>query len=142
MADVGTRPDKVNIEDVMPGSRWHNGEAWMKWKAGQAIAQGCIKPATELRINDEDKDDFKEGVVFERFPELLTRGHTLNKERINKMEKRAKFSNYLVLPTKFNFKLSFRVIMLVIKFIVKCRRLKPFTGPKLSSPVQKVLSCL
>ena len=55
---------------------------------------------------------------------------------------RAKFSNYLVLPTKFNFRFSFRVFMLVIKFIVKCRKLKPFEGPKLSSPVKKVPAIL
>ena len=31
VADIGTRPEKVKIEDVMTGSRWHNGEDWMRW---------------------------------------------------------------------------------------------------------------
>ena len=138
VADVGTRPDRVKVEDVMPGSRWHNGEDWMKLTVAKAIAQGSIKPAMELRVNDEEKDDFKDGIIFEKVPEVLTRGHTLNQDRISKIEERAQFSQYVVLPTKYSFKLSFRVTMLVIKFIVRCRRGKPFTGPKLSSPVKKV----
>ena len=138
VADVGTRPDRVKVEDVMPGSRWHNGDDWMKLTVGQAIAQGCIKPALELRMNEEEKDDFKDGIIFEKVPEVLTRGHALNQDRISKIEQRAVFSQYIVIPTKYSFKLSFRVTMLVIKFIVRCRRCRPFTGTKLSSPVEKV----
>ena len=138
VADVGTRPDRVSVEDVMPGSRWHDGEAWMKLTVGQAIAQGCIKPALDLRMSDDEKDEFKDGIIFEKVPEVLTRGHTLNQDRISKIEQRALFSQYVVIPTKFPFKMSFRVTMLVIKFIVKCRKAKPFSGSKLSSPIEKV----
>ena len=30
VADVGTRPNQVKVQDVMPGSRWHDGEVWMR----------------------------------------------------------------------------------------------------------------
>ena len=140
VADIGTRPEKVRVEDVKPGSRWQSGECWMKMAVNQAITQGSIKPALELRVNDDEKDEFKDGIVYDKIPEVLTRGHALNQDRITKIEKRALFSQYVVLPTKFNFKKSFRITMLVIKFVAKCRsRLgKKFHGPKLSLPLEKI----
>ena len=139
-ADVGTRPDRVRVEDIMTGSRWHNGEQWMKTTVAKAIAHGSIKPALDLRVHDEDKEEFKDGVVYDKIPEVLTRGHALNKDRISKVEARAIFSQYIVIPTKYNFKKSFRVTMLVIKFAAKClnRLGKRFQGSKLSLPLEKV----
>ena len=68
--------------------------AW-KWRTdGQAIASGDIKAALEIWINDEE-DEFKDGVVFDKIPEVLIRGHALNKDRITKLEERALFSNYV-----------------------------------------------
>ena len=29
-ADVGTRPGKVKLTDIGPGSRWENGDAWTR----------------------------------------------------------------------------------------------------------------
>ena len=138
VADIGTRPEKVSIEDIMPGSRWHNGEKWMKITVAEAIGQGHIKPALELRVKDEEKDEFKDGIVFDKIPEVLTRGHALNQDRISKLEQRALFSQYVVVPTKFNFKTSFRITMLVIKFVSLCRPGKQFTGPKLSLPLERI----
>ena len=142
VADCGTRPDKVAVEDVMEGSRWHDGEEWMTWPVEKAIQQGCLTPAKELRISDSEKEDYKEGIIFEKVPELLTRGHVLNKERISKIEERARYSNYFISPIKYGFKMSFRITLLVIKFLVRCRRGKPFTGPKLSSPLRRVPTIL
>ena len=76
--------------------------------------------------------------MYHKIPEVLTRGHALNKDRITKLEERALFSKYVILPTKFGFKLSFRITMLVIKFISRCRKGKPFNGPKLSLPLEIV----
>ena len=126
VADIGTRPEKVKIKDVMPGSRWHDGETWMRSTIAQAIAQGQLKPALDLRINEEEKEEFRDGVVFDKIPEVLTRGHALNQSRISKLEERAQYSDYVVIPTKFNFKRSFRVTMMVIKFKSLCRRGKAF----------------
>ena len=72
--DVGTRPEKVHINDVLPRSRWQNKVDWMKMMVGQAIASGDIKAALEMRINDEEKDEFKDGVVYDKIPKVLTRG--------------------------------------------------------------------
>ena len=135
---IRDRPNLVKVQDVMPGSRWHDGEVWMRLSLNEAINSGAIKPALGLRINDDEKDEFKEGMIFDKVPEILTRGHVFNNERINKIEERAVFSMYIVLPTKFGFKFGFRVTMQVLKFIVKCRKGKPFNGSKLSSPLCRV----
>ena len=29
-ADIGTRPNKVTLDDVGPNSKWENGEDWMR----------------------------------------------------------------------------------------------------------------
>ena len=38
---------------------------WMKMTVGQAIASRDIKRALKMRINDEEKDEFKNGVVHD-----------------------------------------------------------------------------
>ena len=47
VADVDTRREKVQIKDVLTGSRWQNGVDWMKMTVGQAFASGDIKAALE-----------------------------------------------------------------------------------------------
>ena len=108
----------------------------------EAIENGSITPAKNLRISDSEKEDYKEGIIFEKIPELLTRGHVLNKERISKIEERARHSNYVVSPIKYGFKMSFRILVNVLKFILKCRKNKPFTGSKLSLPLNKIPTVL
>ena len=142
VADCGTRPDKVKVEDIMVGSRWHSGEFWMTLPIAEAVEDGSITPAKNLRISDTEKEDYREGIIFEKIPEVSTRGHVLNKERISKIEERARHSNYVVSPVKYGFKMSFRILVLILKFIVKCRKSKPFEGPKLSLPIPKIPSIL
>ena len=55
-ADCGTRPDKVGVDDILVGSRWHSGDQWMTWPYQKAIDEGCIKPVSELRLNDDEKE--------------------------------------------------------------------------------------
>ena len=141
-ADCGTRPEKVCFEDILPGSKWHNGVPWMCWPLQKAIDEGCIRLATDLRLNDEEQKDFQEGVLFEKMPELLTRGHAINQLRVSEIEKRARFSNYILLPTKYGLRKFVGIMNYVFKFIVKCRKSKPFNGPILSSPLEKVPTLL
>ena len=44
---------------------------------------------------------------------------------MDKIQQRAKFSNYLVVPTKFGFRKLVRVMSLVLKFDGKCRKKVP-----------------
>ena len=96
------------------------------------------KPAVELRLNEEDENDYLEGIMFDKVPELLTRGHVINEYRLSEIEKRAKFSQYLVQPTKWGFKKFIKVMSKVFTFLLKCRKGKSFTGPLLSQPLAKV----
>ena len=112
----------------------------MTWPLEKAAQSGCITPAKDLRISDSEQEDYKEGIMFEKIPELLTRGHVLNRDRINKLEERSRISNFVVPPVKYGFKTSFRVLVLVIKFILKCKKEKSFNGPKLNSPLERIPS--
>ena len=74
-ADVGTRPDKVSIDDVMPDSVFQTGYEWMRKDLAEAEEDGHITPARKLRLKPEDKADFDQGLLFDPVPEILTRGH-------------------------------------------------------------------
>ena len=92
-SDVGTRAAKVTMKDVGPDSRWEQGDPWMRQSLEEALAGGFIKPASSLRIRgDEEENEYRKGIVFEKVPEILTRGHVVNERRISLMEERANFS--------------------------------------------------
>ena len=150
VADVGTRADRVTIEDIGPESRYENGDPWMCLDLDEAIQQGYLKPALNLKspIIEED-EEFKRGFLIEKEPEILTRGHitgenieNVGSSRLDKIAQRAVFSNYgSLLPTRRSFPKMVRITSYVIIFISKCQakcnaRLnttKIWSGPLLSS---------
>ena len=121
-SDVGTRPGKVTAADVGPGSRWEDGDDWMKKELAEVLEMGIIKPATGLRIKDEEESEFKKGLIFEQVPEVLTRGHMINETRLGFLEQRANLSQYLVLPTKFTFVKVVRITSFIMMFVNKTRK--------------------
>ena len=128
-ADIGTRPDKVAIDDVGPTSTWENGEPWMTGDIGDAVDAEILKPATELRLNREHEEEFSKGLLFDSpIPEVITRGHAVNIGRVELLEERAQFSNYLVLPTKYSFPAVVRIYTYIMAFTSKCRRGRKFIG--------------
>ena len=66
--------------------------------------------------------------MFEKVPEILTRGHVVNERRLGLMEERANYSKYLLLPTKFSFPKVVRILSYVMSFICKARKNKGFAG--------------
>ena len=94
----------------------------MKHDITESIEKGIIKPASDLRVKDEEESEFRKGLVFEKVPEILTRGHVIDEVRVSKLEERAQLSQYLVLPTKFNFVQVVRITSFVMMFASKCRR--------------------
>ena len=128
-SDVGTRAAKVTMKDVGPDSRWEQGDPWMRQSLEEALAGGFIKPASSLRIRgDDEENEYRKGIVFEKVPEILTRGHVVNERRVSLMEERANFSRYLVLPTKYSFPKVVRILGYVMAFVSKARRTKPMNG--------------
>ena len=66
-ADIGTRPNKVKEEDVGPESIWENGHDWMKGDIEEAVKDQILTPSKDLRLQNEDKEAFDHGLVFEKF---------------------------------------------------------------------------
>ena len=122
LADLGTRPDRVKLADVGPDSEWEQGKEWMHWDVAEAIRNGVIKPISELRLTEEkDADDFRKGFMYGgEDTDLMC--HVINPSRVQKLQMRVEFSSYLVLPTKFGFCKSVRILAIVLAFINKCRK--------------------
>ena len=140
LADLPTRPDKVDLSDVGPLSTWHSGLEWMRDDLKKAIDDKTITPLDKLSMPEEDKEDFEKGFVYEKTKDILTRGHivtmvhcgvTLNKDRIDLVYSRAAYSGYLILPTKFHFPAVVRIMGIVWRFIksFKCLKGKLTTKP-------------
>ena len=131
-ADVGTRPEKISIEDVGPGTVWQEGHSWMKLDLEEAVNQGFIKPACDLRMSPEEEQDYDRGLVFEKIPEVLTRGHVVTAKKVDMIEERAAHSKYLLLPTKFSFPKVVRIYSIMFSFISKCRQGKALLSTMLA----------
>ena len=125
-ADLGTRPEKVDDSDLGPNGKWEKGLPWMKEEIEHAVDKGILTPAANLRMTEEEEEDFRKGLIFEKSPEILTRGHCvmLNRERINKVKGRAELSRYPLSPTKFKFEKVVRTYAIIRKFLrsFKCVR--------------------
>ena len=76
-ADLGTRPHLVKLTDVGPNSVWEKGLPWMREEIDDVVEKGILTPAKSLRLTDEQENDYKKGFVFEKTPEILTRGHLI-----------------------------------------------------------------
>ena len=136
-ADLGTRPSKVKLEDIHPCSKWICGEEWMTWSVEKAVQEEILKPVAELRMKKEEEEIFNEGCVFDKVPEVLTRGHVLNETRIKKLEQRASFSQYLILPTKFGFRKLVRIYSYIFSFVKKLQQLVKRRRPDLFQHTEK-----
>ena len=123
-ADVGTRPDKLKIQDVGPGSVWQEGYPWMRMDVEEAVEYRLIKPAYNLRMNPEEEDDFDRGLVYNKVPEILTCGHQVSQKRVAKIKERADYAKYMILPfhPSYPFAKLVRVYSIVFSFITKCRK--------------------
>ena len=124
ICDIGSRPDKVSVQDVGPQSKWETGLDWMKGSIEKAVEDGILKPAKDLIMNTEEEDDFRKGFVFEKGHEILTRGHLALSVKVQKVKERIKATNYLFNPAKFSFDKTVRVLSIVFRFIksFKCRK--------------------
>ena len=121
-ADIATRADKVQADSVGPDSIWYRGLPWMNGEVGDAIADDILKPASELRMADNDDKEFQKGLILERTPEILVHGHAVTEERVNKMLARAEYSKYITSPSKHNFRKTVVITALVFKYVRKLKQ--------------------
>ena len=104
---------------VGPDSDWQKGKPWMF----EYNIEDAVKKETDLRISD--KKDTKELIT-----EILTQGNAVSEERVTKMQERAKFSNHLFQPSRFEFGKVVRVTSLVYKALQKVFKYKKLQIPK------------
>ena len=109
------------MESVGSESVWERGKDWMCGELDSAVADAVITPALDLRLKPDEEEDFYDGCKFDK-PEILTRGHLVSEVRVSKLEERAAFSDYLILPTKFSFPTVVRIHANVIKFVTSIAR--------------------
>ena len=70
-----------------------------------------ITPASNLRLKKEDEETYKDGFVFERSLEILTRGHTTaNYTRLDQVKSRAE-------EAKLKFQKTFREVLHLMRRI-------------------------
>ena len=98
----------------------------MKKPVTSLLDDGTLKPATELKVNEDNEKDYEDGFIYEKTPEILTPGHLAHssqseedsaKSRKMKIAERAKFSNYLISPTRFKFDKVVRILGYVKKHL-------------------------
>ena len=118
-SDVATRADKVTEDSVGPDSIWEKGMEWMNDDIDKAIENDFIKPASELRMVESEEREFDKGLIFSKTPEVLVRGHAVSEDRVAKIAARAEFSDYIIQPSKHNFRKIVKITALVYKFIRK-----------------------
>ena len=51
-------PSKVTLEDVGPDSKWEHGNDWMHGDVEEAVQQGILKPALNLKVTKEVEDEY------------------------------------------------------------------------------------
>ena len=129
IADGPTRPDKLDLSSIGPGSVWETGLPWMTMELSEIVSSGILTPVKDLVLKKEDEKEFEEGFVLEKSPDVLTQGHyssylssSTAEKRVKLVTERASFSNYLLLPTKFSYDKTVRILSLVAKFCDAFRR--------------------
>ena len=118
-ADCGTRPAAVKDNHLGPDSAWEKGLEWMRGDIDDAISEGILTPVSQLRVKDEDEETYRDGFVFEKSQEILTRGHpcVLVSSRVEQVKMRAELANYIVSPSKFGFVKTVRITAIVFRFL-------------------------
>ena len=68
-SDVGTRPNLISAASVQPGSTWLKGKPWMLGWLEAAKEKGIIKHVEDIKLSNDGKKIFSEGVVFDTLVE-------------------------------------------------------------------------
>ena len=110
------QPYKAATLPVQWVPRWSRGKKWMHGEVTDAVQEGILKPINDLRLSEEkDTDDYRDGLVFGGdTPSIFC--NTVNNSRVEKLQLRVSFSDYLVPPTQFGFRKVVRILSIVMSF--------------------------
>ena len=101
IADTGTRPDLLKPEHILPGSDWCEGKDWMKLSIEDALRSGAIKSVRDIKMDNEAKKAFKEGVIQDSSLNVASKESKVSIS--SKVLEREKFSNYLISPLLWSY---------------------------------------
>ena len=68
----------------MPDSVFPQGYEWMQMDVSDA--EEASTHASKLRLKPEEESDFQKGFVFDRVSEILTHGHVITQERMDRIQ--------------------------------------------------------
>lgn len=124
--DVGTRPDKITVDGVSPGSISLKGHSWMQRSMEEARKEGIIKHIEDIKLNNENKR-VKDGIVFNVFDESDDEAGVyavcnLARDGCKKATDCKVGSNYLYPPLKRNFTSMVRITSYVILAVTRSKK--------------------
>ena len=116
--DVGTRPNKITVDSVRPGSIWLKGHPWMQRSHKEARMEGIIKLIEDIKLPNENKK-VKDGIVFDVFDESDDKAGVfvvcnLAKDDCKKVADCEVLSNYLYPPLKRKFTSVVRITRYIL----------------------------
>ncbi len=91
----------------------------MTWPLSKAESENIIKPAQAIKLEDEEKKVFKDGIIFDEFSDdpsvfALTPKIKIDKK---KLTERCVFAKYLFNPMNRSFRPVVRITALVLKAV-------------------------
>ena len=120
LADLGTRKG-ATISDVGPDSYWCNGYEWMK----KENTEFPIKSVDQIKLRESEVESCKRELLLER-ESALPDAHICYPIGINVDQNRVvpeqlasyyQYSQYLIDPNKFRFKIVVRIMAYVMRFV-------------------------
>ena len=117
VADIGTRPELLKPEQLMPGSEWLCGKTWMTEPISSAVSSGVIKGVNDIKLDNDAKKLLKEGIMLDS---SLNTVSSLNRATLSsKVIEREHFSNYIFPPLKWGFPRFVRITSWVLLAVRK-----------------------
>ena len=125
--DVGTQPDKITVDSVSPGSIWLKGHPWMQRSLEEARKEGIIKHIKDIKLNNENKKNVKDGIVFYVFDESDDEAGVfavciLARHDCKKVADCEVASKYLYPPLKRNFTSMVRITGYVLLAVTRRKK--------------------
>ena len=124
VADIGTRPELLTSEQLMPGSEFLCGKDWMTQPLGDAMNSGVIKSVADIKLDNESRKLLKEGIMLDSSLNVVSKQDKLAMPQ--KVIDRENFSNYVFPPLKWSFPRFVRIVgwtlLAVRKFKLKMVR--------------------
>ena len=117
IADTGTRPDVLKVEDILPGSEWLTGKDWMTKPVDDAVEMGVLKNVDDIKLDNDAKKLLREGIMLDS--SLNSVSADLKQSLSNKVVEREDYSGYVVPPLKWRFPRFVRTVAYVLLAVRK-----------------------